>query len=136
MRASNLDARAMEQCPVWTWDESRDHFIPVTADRVLPTDTDVLFVRARFTAASGMRLEGFIVNPPVPYSVEVFVGSESVAFNRNLPEFCRGALQRLFELLGTPSFIVFPLRYETDFHFPGESNVAGIFDGGEVGTQK
>ena len=130
MTVDNLNVERLHEVPAWTWDDSRDYFIPVSIQEggVLPMDTDVMFVLARFSTPGGKSLDGIIINPPVPYGVEIFVGQDSVGFNRNAPEFAAKELARLFELLGEEPFQLFPLRYGTDLHFPGEPNIAGVFD--------
>ena len=128
MRVHELNAARLDECPVWTWDDSRDYIVPIGKSRVLPTDTDTLFVRATLIAANGTHLDGVIVDPPVPFALEIIVGTQSVGFNLNAPEYAQQELRRLFELLGTAPFDLFPLRYETDYHFPNEPNVAGVFD--------
>lgn len=128
MRVSDLTKACLRQHPVWTWDESRDFYVPIATTEPLPTDTDTLFVSARFTTPSGKKFEGYIVDPDGPFAVRLLVREDSVGFNLNAPEFMQQSLDRLFELMHEAPFRVFPLVYETDFHYLGEPNIAGVFE--------
>ena len=125
---SELTRGHLESCPVWKVDDSGDFFLPVFVYDPLPTDGSVLILKARFTPPNGTQLNGTITDPPVPLVVTLDIGDQSVGFNKALPQFAAKELKRLFELLGAEQFPLFPLRYETDFHFPGEPNIAGVFD--------
>ena len=125
---AELTREHLESCPVWKVDDSGDFLLPVFEYDPLPTDGSVLVLKARFTTPTGVQLDGTITNPPVPHVVTLDVGDQWVGFNKALPDFAAGELNTLFHLLGTAPFSLFPLRFETDFHFPGKPNITGVFD--------
>lgn len=126
MIVKNLQKIHFEEYPVWAWTDSEDAHEPVLQIDPLPDDRGTLFVRATFTAPNGHRFDGYIVGATA-YSVSLFVENSKVKFNCNLPPFVQKEIDRLFDLLNEKPFDLFPLKYETDFHFQGEPNLAGDF---------
>lgn len=130
IRIEEFKQEHLNEHPVWASDDSNDYLMPVTHYDPLPTDLGDLVVRARFIAPDGRHLDGSVcVYSPPPFAISLHVyGDERVGFNKALPQFAADELKRLYELLGVEPFPLFPLRYETDFHFPGEPNIVGVFD--------
>lgn len=123
----SFNEACLKDSPVWAWDDSGDYVFPVGQRSPLPTDLGELMIEADFVAPSGMHLRGVVNNPPGEYSISLFVGNQVIHLNSNLPSVARAELGRLFDLLGVQPFDLFPLRYETQFHFPGKPNIAGVF---------
>ena len=127
IRVQDFTKASLAISPVWTWDDSGDFLVPVPPTNPLREEQGPYMVQAQFTAADGTRFEGMINDPPGTYSVELFVGDEGILLNANLQPLLKKQLARLSQLLGTDANKLFPMRYETAFHFPGKPNIAGVF---------
>jgi hypothetical protein len=93
----------------------------------LPVTRGTLFIKAVLYPAHGPTLEGYVVGLRSVYAIGIFVGDVEVGFNRQLGDLVQQESSRLFAALGTASFELFPLEFTTEFHFPDEGNVAGLF---------
>jgi len=128
IRTEDFTRASLSISPVWAWDDSGDFLVPVVPENPLRSELGPFIIQARFTASDGASLEGAINDPPGNYSITLFIGDEIILLNINIRELVSKQMTRLSRLLETDAYKLFPLRYETDFHFPGEPNIAGVFD--------
>lgn len=130
-----LTQRHFEECPMWSFLGDSESYRPVRTPEELPEDIRDLRTKANFVSKSGIRLSGYIVGADNVFSVGIFVASEFIGFNRNLPRsFLIKELQRFSRLSGSKveftQHQIFPLEYETQFDWDrfGYRNYRGRFD--------
>jgi hypothetical protein len=128
MKVKRLNKYSFEQHPVWRWDDENTSHIPVDQSDPLPDDVGDLFIKASFYAPDGLMLEGYIVGLVSFHAIGIFVDDKSLLFNSNFPQMAHQELGELYSFLRMKPFPVFPLRYETNFHFAGGDNISGFFD--------
>jgi len=122
----DLTREGFDACPVWTWSESNDSYSPVWKLNPLPEDVSTLFLKARLEAASGECFSGYLVGRKSFYAFAIFLEGAEYVVNLNLPETVEEAVSSIGMKLGR-NLRLFPLKYETDLHFEGESCIAGVF---------
>lgn len=127
MIRQQLDALALSECPVWAFDDEHERYCSVDSYEPLPDDRGTLFLAATFATPECVRLSGYVCGLASIYSIRIFLGDDNFGFNRSLPGRARSELERLRATLGRTSTRVFPLTYETQFHFLGEPLICGTF---------
>jgi hypothetical protein len=129
MNVRQLTSRSFDRYPVWAWTDDERLHRPIENATPLPEDVGPLFVRARFVAADGTELKGYLVTDAGSvFAIGILIDDRELVFNKNLPDMAGRELSELFSALGRDAFQVFPLRYQAEFHFPNESNLKGIFE--------
>jgi hypothetical protein len=134
MNVRVLESDHLKLYPVWTWSSEDESLLsPMAVTEPLPDDVGSLFIAARLYLANGMELPGYIiVDLGAVFAIGIFAGERELIFNRNVASMADQELRELFTILGKEPFPVFPLTYQTQFHFAGEPNLAGTFDLGRV----
>jgi hypothetical protein len=102
-----------------------NQIVPVADHDPLPRDRGALFLKVEFVAPTGVRLPGCL-SAPTRHFAAVFVGPSGFYFNQAVPPL-QSELDDIFRLIPDLSGKIFPLRYETTFHFAGEPPIAGSF---------
>ena len=87
-----------------------------------------LYIRARFITASGMNLEGYVMNEDA-FVVTLFVGKDEHNLSRHpiLADLNAASLRSLQEAIGRSGDAIFPLKYETDFLGTNDALMSGTF---------
>jgi len=112
---------------VWCWNEDETYHLPVTDHEPLPEDLGTLFVRAKFKLPGGCQLDGYIFGLHSILGLGIFIGDREVVFNANLPDFAVDDERLVCGLLDIETGNLFPIRYETKFHYKDEMNLCGEF---------
>ncbi len=116
MSESTLTKDHFDRHPVWAWDDGMEGHVPAEPFDPLP-DEVTLFIRARFVAASGERLRGYLIGSESFYAVGLFVEGQEFVLNLNLPELAEADALKISQLLDIPNLELFPMRYEDDVDF-------------------
>ena len=111
--------------PVWTWNESRDGYVPVLQTSPLPDDEDTLFMLSTFVRENGLCLPGYVVGIDSFYAFGVFVDGKSYRFNVRLPSEAAATKQALADQLELPVSEVFPLAFRSEFGFLDSPPISG-----------
>ena len=117
MSEKDLTREGFARHPVWAWDDDMEGHVPVEPFDPLPRDRATLFIRARFVAASGEELRGYLIGSETFYAVGLFIGGEEFVLNLNLPQMIEVDMEKIRRLLGAPELQLFPLRYADDVGF-------------------
>lgn len=131
MSERELTSNLLARHPVWQWDDSMEGHLPVMTYDPLPADLGTLFIRAKFEAASGEGLRGYLVGDVLVgdvsfYAVGLFVGGEDFPLNVGLTEFLAQSVSRIRQLLGRPALQLFPLKYVDDVGFVHSPPLRGV----------
>jgi len=124
----NLEKESFDNCPVWSFAENMQDYRPVLAPSPLPGDRGPLFIKAKFEAANGTSLEGYVVHQGIVYAVGIFVNGREFTFNRRLSDLAEPTLTALFVALDTEPFELFPLTFTTEFCLANGERVGGVFN--------
>lgn len=128
MECRDFSRGLFERHPVWKWNATADGHCPVEDFDPLPTNEATLFMKATFTMASGEVVDGYLVGLDRFYAFGLFVDSEEYVVNLRLPETAEAAAAAISGGLGKP-ISLFPLSFETDFHFAGKPRITGVLEG-------
>ncbi|MEO8178049.1 MAG: hypothetical protein ABI895_04375 [Deltaproteobacteria bacterium] len=128
MSETDLTEELFARHPIWKWDDAMEGHEPVLHYDPFPDEEGTLFVRARFTAASGEEFAGYLVGIEIFYAVGLFVMGEEHVLNWNLPDRVEGHVKRIKELLQRPALQMFPLKYRDDVHFQLSPPLIGEFN--------
>jgi hypothetical protein len=116
---------SLAQTPVW-WRGDDEELRPVDDYEPLPEDRGDLYLKTELVTPGGVKLPGCVLSMSRHFVV-LFVGDEAFYFNANMAPL-QSDLERLNRLVPALGGRIFPLRFATPFHFPGEPPIAGEFD--------
>jgi hypothetical protein len=111
-----INATMFDECPVWAG-EYDDGFVPVFNHDPLPEDVGNLYLKVEFVTPGGVRLAG-CVSTPARHFAAVFVGRAAFYFNAAVSPLER-EVQDLKRRVPELKDDIFPLIYETSYHFAG-----------------
>ena len=123
-----LSEASFARHPVWKWDDAMEEHLPVLEWDPFPYQEGTLFIRARFTAASGEEFKGYLIGIEIFHAVGLFVMGEEHVLNWNLPDRVESHIERIKELLQAPGIQMFPLRYQDDVGFRHSPPLTGEFN--------
>jgi len=123
-----LSPAMLDECPVWTWNESNDGIVPVRDWNPLPEDLSPMYIKAHFVAADGTEFEGYLIGSDTYYAFGIFVGDAGYGFNLNLVDWFAEELEKICRQLGREHIELFPVAYHSELHFEGEPPLAGYID--------
>ncbi|SHI60119.1 hypothetical protein SAMN02745181_0474 [Rubritalea squalenifaciens DSM 18772] len=121
-----LSPTAFREYPVWKWDDAQEKHEPLTKWQPLPKDEPTLFIKANFVAADGTAFEGYLIGLESYYAVGLFVDGTEHVLNLNLPDMIESSLKVICQRIGKEKVTLFPLHYETEVAFEGQSPIAGV----------
>jgi hypothetical protein len=121
-----LSPALFQECPVWKWDDAQEAHEPVTNWKPLPKDEPTLFIKADFIAADGTAFEGYLIGLESYYAVGLFVDGTEYVLNLNLPDMIDASLHAICQQIGKEKVTLFPLQYETEVAFEGQSPISGF----------
>lgn len=123
----NLNKKCFEQHPVWTWTDDEQGFVPVEVNSSLPLDRGTLLIASKLYPPNGPVLDGYVISQGSVYAVGIFADNSEYVFNRRMGSLAKQVTAQLFTALHTAPFDLFPLEFRTDFGFPGQGNIEGVF---------
>jgi len=123
----DFDAHSM-----WKYDDDTAVNYPITLLNEIPEYSRDLFIRAKFISPKGIILKGYLVGALNIYCIGIFSGGDEFLFNKNMPDRCMLAFEKLIKtlILKNPTLIsdIFPLKYETTIDIEGFRNISGEFN--------
>ena len=85
-------------------------------------------MKASFETPDGTRFDGYLIGRESFYAFGLFVGGEEYVLNLNLPELVEKNLKVICAHLGKNRMDIFPLKYETNYHFNGKPDIVGTLN--------
>ena len=123
-----LNEDNFEEYPVWAWDDENERLCPVELDgTTLPEDLGDLFIKSKIIISNGREFNGYVGGLVSFHCFGVFIEHEEFLFNINLGDFFDDEIAKIRNVLKTEQLDFFPVRYKTQFHFPGKNILAGEF---------
>ena len=128
MTVSELSKQCFAQYPVWAWCDDETSHCAVEAPEPLPDDRGALFVRAAIHTAAGAPLDGYVIVDDAVFGIGLFIDDRELVLNKRLVQIAGEEIDDLCAHLNAGFEQIFPLKYQTEFHYEGEEVIAGAFD--------
>ena len=122
-----LTLQDLAASPVWA-ESDDDGLVPIGAPNPLPLDQGQLAVAAVFDTLDGLKFDGYVFTLGSVFSIVLLVDGDSFHFNANVPDLVDDERNRLSKMFPDSFLVIFPLTYKTEFTFPGDGKVGGVFD--------
>jgi hypothetical protein len=118
---SSMTEQELRVCPVWTWNDTNDGWIPATTHDGLAND-DRLFIRATFFCPNGIELIGYVSGWVTLYMYAVFYDGVDYLFNANTPDLNSKSREKLAEAMGEPRELRVSVAIRNGFTFHASSD--------------
>jgi hypothetical protein len=117
-----------ETYPLWIWDDEMEYKIPLLEKDPAQGQYGTLFLKSKFTIASGRCFDGYLIGINLYYAFGLFVEGEEIVFNKKTPDLNRIDLIKMFCILKSDPFPLFPVYYQSPVRFRGVAPIEGVLD--------